>query len=614
MSFTIDRYLSVGQAYWPSLAADGQSVAFLTDITGVPQVWHAPIAADQTLVPWPEQRTFSADRVLGVWASPVSGDSRLIYTQDAGGNENAQIVLLDPARGDEHSLTAGYDAAMHLFGEWSKDGERILFAANRRQPTRFDLYVQPLDSSARLVWQNDAPGFLANQTFSPDGRRAVVSRTESGARHQLYEIDLENGEARQITPGAEEAQFSAVRYAADGRSLYILTDLGSDFVHVARLDLETLAVEPIVALDWDIAAIDLSPDQRQLAYVVNEGGIGTLHLRDLETGVTRAAPAIDSAPGVVAYHDGRIKFSRDGTRLAFSYTSATRTSDIFVWHLASDKIQPLTRSSHGGIPRDAFIAPTLIHYPTFDERQIPAWFFKPAQATGALSVVVVVHGGPESQIVPFFHFLIQYLVNQGYAVLAPNVRGSTGYGKTYSQLDNVRKRMDSVADLAHAAYWLREQPEIDRERIAVYGRSYGGFMVLAALTTYPDLWAAGVDFVGPSNFVTFLENTSGYRRAHREAEYGSLEHDREFLESIAPMNQLHQIRVPLLVQHGVNDPRVPFSEAQQLVDKLRSRNVPVEFVAFDDEGHQIVKLKNKRVIYPAVVRFLDRYVRGIEQG
>ncbi|MBV9789454.1 MAG: S9 family peptidase, partial [Chloroflexi bacterium] len=520
MSFTIDRYLSVGQAYWPSLAADGQSVAFLTDITGTPQVWHAPIVGNQTLVPWPEQRTFSADRVLGVWTSPVVGDPRLIYTQDAGGNENAQIVLLDPERGDEQLLTAGYEAAMHIFGEWSKDGQQILFAANRRQPARFDLYVQPLDGAARLVWQNDIAGPLTNQSFSPDGQRVVVTRIESGARHELYEIELQTGEARRITPSAEEAQFSAVRYAADGRSLYILTDLGADFEHVARLDLATLAVEPLVALDWDIAAIDLSPDRRQLAYVVNEGGIGTLHVRDLEAGTTRAAPTIDSAPGVVAYHDGRIRWSRDGQRLAFSYTSATRTSDIFVWHLHDNTVQPLTQSSHGGIPQAAFVAPTLIHYPTFDERQIPAWFFKPAGATEALPVVVVVHGGPESQIVPYFHFLIQYLVNQGYAVLAPNVRGSTGYGKTYAQLDNVRKRMDSVADLAHAAYWLREQPEIDRERIAVYGRSYGGFMVLAALTTYPDLWTVGVDFVGPSNFVTFLENTSGYRRAHRESEYG----------------------------------------------------------------------------------------------
>jgi dipeptidyl aminopeptidase/acylaminoacyl peptidase len=612
MSFTIDRYLSVGQAYWPSLSADGQSVAFLADLSGVPQVWRSPISATHPLVPWPEQLTFGADRVMGVWAAPLVGDPRLIYTRDVGGNENAQIVLLDPERGVEQPLTAGHEAAMHLFGEWSANGTQILFAANRRQSARFDLYVQPLDGPARLVWQNDEPGFLTSQSFSPDGRRAVVARVASGSHHELYEIDLASGTAQRITPG-DDVRFHAARYAADGRSLYLITDYDSDVLYVGRLDLQTLALEPIIAGEWDISAIDLSPDRERLAYVVNEGGIGRLYLLDLASKTSRAAPPIDSAPGVVAYHDERIRFSKDGQRLAFSYTSATRTSDIFVWQLADDRVQPLTQSSHGGIPRDSFSAPDLIHYPSFDDRQIPAWFYKPSNAPEPLPVVVVVHGGPESQIVPYFHFLIQYLVNQGYAVLAPNVRGSTGYGKAYSQLDNVRKRMDSVADLAHAAYWLRQQPTIDAERIAVYGRSYGGFMVLAALTTYPDLWAAGVDLVGPSNFVTFLENTSSYRRAHREAEYGSLEHDREFLESIAPMNHLNQIRVPLLVQHGVNDPRVPFSEAQQLVDKLRSRNLPVEFVVFEDEGHQIVKLKNKQVLYPAVVRFLDRYVRGVEQ-
>lgn len=224
--------------------------------------------------------------------------------------------------------------------------------------------------------------------------------------------------------------------------------------------------------------------------------------------------------------------------------------------------------------------------------------------------MVLVHGGPEGQTTAYFHFLIQFLVNNGYAVLAPNVRGSTGYGKAYSHLDDVEKRMDSVADLAQAAQWLRQQPEIDGERLVVYGGSYGGFMVLSALTTYPDLWAAGVCLVGISNFVTFLENTSGYRRAHREAEYGSLERDREFLERIAPINHIDKLTAPLMVIHGANDPRVPLSEAEQMVAALRARGVPVEFLVFDDEGHGLVKLKNKLVAYPAVIAFLEKYVGG----
>jgi dipeptidyl aminopeptidase/acylaminoacyl peptidase len=241
---------------------------------------------------------------------------------------------------------------------------------------------------------------------------------------------------------------------------------------------------------------------------------------------------------------------------------------------------------------------------------IPAWFFRPQETDGrSAPVIVVVHGGPESQFRPVFNVLIQFFINHGYAVLAPNVRGSTGYGKAYSHLDDVEKRMDSVADLAYAAAWLKDQPDIDGDRLAVYGGSYGGFMVLSSLTTYPDLWAAGVDIVGISNFVTFLENTSDYRRAHRELEYGSLESDREFLESISPSNHLAAIAAPLIVIHGANDPRVPVGEAEQIVDALSKRGIPVQFLNFDDEGHGLSKLKNRLVAYPAIVDFLDMHLR-----
>ncbi len=611
MTYSIERYLNVRQAYWPSFSADGQGVAFLANITDVPQVWQVSIPDAQGLVAWPEQLTFGGDRCLGIWASPAPGDGRLIFTRDVGGNENAQLVLLDPARGEERLLSEGNPGAMHLFGEWSADGTQILFAANRRDPARFDLYLQPLDGEARMVWQHEEPGFLFHQTFSPDGRRAAVARESSGTRNDLFEIDLETGEARRITPGTEDARFDAIHYSADGRALYVTTDLGSDFLYIGALDLETGALEGLVSVDWDIEVMELSPDRQSLAYVVNADGSSALHLLELQTRLTRTVPLPPTAPGIVGYFDQRLAFSRDGQQLAFSYTSATRTSDVYLWRIESGAPQAITRSSHGGIPLDSFAAPQLIHYPTFDERKIPAWFYTPTTPSSEpLPAIVVVHGGPEAQFVPYFHFLIQYFLHHGYAVLAPNVRGSTGYGKAYSHLDDVRLRMDSVADLAHAARWLRSQSQIDSERIAVYGGSYGGFMVLAALTTYPDLWAAGVDIVGISNFVTFLENTSAYRRAHREAEYGSLANDREFLESIAPMNHLDQVRAPLMVIHGANDPRVPVSEAEQLVATLRARDIPVEFLVFDDEGHGLVKLKNKLAAYPAVVEFLDRHLRS----
>ncbi len=612
--YPIARYLNARTAYWPTFSADGCHVAFLTDITGLPQVWQVAVPMGQSEPTWPDQLTFGGDRVLDAHYSPVPGDERLIFARDVGGNENAQIYLLPGDGSEELSLTVGHEAAMHSFGAWSRDGERILYAANRRDAGLFDLYLQRLDGEAHLVWQNETPGYLTNVRFSPDGRRAAVTRMQGSFDHELFEVDLASGEARQLLAVEEDVRYVACEYAADGRALYLDTDLGADYLYIARLDLESGALDRLAAPDWDCEAMCVSPDGCRLAYAVNVNGARELGVLDLGTGATYQRTPVADTPGILA--DGHLVFSPDGQRVAFSLTTATQTADVHLWDVEEDVVWPVTRSSHGGIPCERFVAPELVRYPTFDHdedgdvRQIPAWFYAPAKAHPPFPVVILVHGGPEGQYSPGFHSVIQYLLASGYAVLAPNVRGSTGYGKAYSHLDDVEKRMDSVADLARAAHWLRDQPQIDGERIVVYGGSYGGFMVLSALTTYPDLWRAGVDIVGISSLVTFLENTSDYRRAHREAEYGSLARDREFLEEIAPINHVDRISAPLMVIHGANDPRVPLSEAEQLVAALEARGVPVEFLVFDDEGHGVVKLKNKLVAYPAIVAFLERYVMG----
>lgn len=615
MPFPISRYLNIRSASEPSISGDGRHLAFITNITGTPQVWQIELDEKVDVIPWPEQLTFDVDRALGVWYSPVSGDNRLIFAYDVGGNENGQFVLLDADRGTETPLTADFPDAFHIFGCWMNDGQSFLFAANRRHPGLFDLYRQPLGGEAELIWQNEAPGYLFNFSVSPDGSRVAVSYMQSSAKCDLLEIELNSGQMRQLSPDIEEVFFGMGLYSQNGRSIYAIHDLNSDFFQIGRLNLASGTIEAVVTEDWDVDNMALSPDGRRLAYAVNEGGHYTLHLYDVESGTARSAPRLSDSPGVLPMFFERLVFSPDGKRLAFAFSSATQTSDIFVWDIEVDRVSAVTRSSHAGLPPSSFIVPELIHYPTFDNeesgkrRQIPAWFYKPPVKVGELlPVVVAMHGGPESQAQPNFSFLFQFLTNNGYAVLAPNVRGSTGYGKAYSHLDDVENRMDSVADMAHAAYWLKEQPEIDGERLIVYGGSYGGFMVLAALTTYPDLWAAGVNIVGISNFVTFLENTSEYRRALREAEYGSLERDREFLERISPLNHVDNITAPLMIIHGENDPRVPAGEARQLAARLEEKDVPVEMLMFDDEGHGLAKLKNKLVAYPAIVAFLDKYV------
>lgn len=609
MTYPIAQYLNVRQAFHPSFSSDGQRLAFLTNITGDPQVWQIALG-NPDVVPWPDQLTFESDRVLGVWYSPAPADTRLIYARDTGGNENAQLFLL-AADGLITPLTAGDESAMHTFGDWSRDGQRILFSANRRKAGLFDLYLQPLGGEAQLIWENDTPGFLIKMVFSPDERRAAVVRMNSSFDQDVFEIDLKTGVVQQLNRAEEKARYEAIAYTPDGNYLLVNTDFGSDFMHVARIERSTRQIKPVVAQDCDLEWMTLSPDGRYLAYTSNCDGASVLHVLDRISGATRTAPPQSTAPGVVAFWDFRLCFSRDATRLAFSFTSATQTSDVFVWDVKTDRVWTVTRCAHGGIPVEAFSAPQVVEYPSFDGRLIPAWFYQPPTVGGQrLPVIVYVHGGPEGQFQPYFSFLIQYFVHHGYAVLAPNVRGSTGYGKAYSHLDDIEKRMDSVADLAHAAHWLKQQPGIDGARLVVYGGSYGGFMVLSALTTYPDLWAAGVDIVGISNFVTFLENTSEYRRATREAEYGYLARDRDFLESISPNRHLDQLRAPLLVIHGANDPRVPLSEAQQIAAELEARGVPTQLLVFDDEGHGIIKLKNKLVLYPMVVEFLDRHLQG----
>jgi dipeptidyl aminopeptidase/acylaminoacyl peptidase len=631
MSWSIDRYLNVRQAYAPSFAPDGKALAFLANITGVPEVWQVPLP-DTDTIPWPDQLTFEGDRVSAVAYAPAGGDpSRarsLVYITDVGGSEQHQINLLDVERAVVVPLTGGHAQAMHLFGSWAPNGRQICFAANRRDPGLFDLYLQSVGQAegrdvgwdeARVISENDEPGYLQVHAFAPEGDRVIASLMRSSFDHTLLEFKLATGQALKLLERSEPVRFIDAKYAPDGRSLYLITDLDSDYLYIARLDLQSGVLEALANPSWNCESMALSTDGMKLAYAVNVEGGDRLFVLNLESWTTVVAPEFAKAPGVVT--DARLAFSPDDRFLAFSFTDAVRTADIFLWDLtptvldAPSTVGAVTASSHGGLPVAAFAAPALIHYPTFDRddtgelREIPAWFFRPTQAGEApLPVVVIVHGGPEGQFRPAFHFLVQYLMHHGYAVLAPNVRGSTGYGKTYSHLDDVEKRMDSVTDLAYAARWLQAQPGIDGRRLVVYGGSYGGFMVLAALTNYPELWAAGVDIVGISNLASFLEHTSDYRRAHREAEYGSLEHDREFLERIAPIHHVDQIACPLMVIHGRNDPRVPLSEAEQLVAALEVRDVSVRFLVFDDEGHGVVKLKNKLVAYPAIIDFLNEHV------
>jgi dipeptidyl aminopeptidase/acylaminoacyl peptidase len=594
------RYLNIRSAYGSSFTPDGDRLAFLTNITGVPQVWQVPVDGG-----WPDQLTFFDERVSFVEYAPNA--EQAIFGMDLGGSERTQLYLLTDGGEQSILLTGEAPEAIHTFGGWSRDGTRIAFSSNRRNGTDFDVYVREVGpqgaGQARCVFAGQ--GMHTVVGWGPDGRWIIVSRSYSSLHNDLYRLSVEGGEPELLTPHTGEARYVEVNVAPDGSGLYLATDVGSDFLRPAYLDLRTRELRMLDIEEWDVDALRLSKDGHMLAIVINQDGYSRWKLSDLRTG--RELPAPELPPGVCSF----LTWSEDSTALSFTLTGPRHPLDVWVYDLRSSQARQVTNSSLAGLPRSSFVAPELVHYPTFDGRTIPAYFYRPQSgARAGLPVIVDVHGGPESQRRVEFNPVYQYFLHRGYAICAPNVRGSTGYGRTYSHLDDVEKRMDSVADLAYAARWLCDSGLADPRRIAVLGGSYGGFMVLAALTSYPELWAAGVDIVGIANFVTFLENTGPWRRHLREAEYGSLERDRALLESISPIHKVDQIRAPLMVIHGANDPRVPVGEAEQIVASIRARGGVVEYLRFEDEGHGIVKLANRLSCYPAIARFLDAHIRA----
>jgi dipeptidyl aminopeptidase/acylaminoacyl peptidase len=585
MPYEFARYLKIRSAWGASWSPDARRVSFLTEITGVPQVWE--VSAEG--LSWPEQLTFYEERVSG--AEYSSKESRLLFGMDSGGNERTQLYLLEG--GEVRDLTRA-PGAIHYSGGFSPDGTRIAFSATRRNGTDFDVYVQELDGEPEMIWE--VSGYHTVSDWSSDGSFLLVSRHRSNLDNDLYRLTLATGEATLLTPHEGDARFYGACVTPDGGSAYLATDRDGDFLRLARLDLSTLEFTHLTPDDWDVESVDLSRDGRYLLASRNVEGYSDLMLFSGE-GRRMADPEVPE--GIAA----GFEFSPDSRRLAFTLVGPARNADVWVLDLPDGEVRQITHSSTAGIPRSTFRRPGLVRYPTFDGREIPALFYEPDEDHAP--VVVNVHGGPESQSRPAFAPVTQYLLHRGYAVFFPNVRGSTGYGKAYTHLDDVKLRMDSVRDLAHAALWLRER---GHGRIAVMGGSYGGFMVLAALTEYPELWSAGVDIVGIANLVTFLENTGSYRRALREAEYGSLKRDHDFLESMSPIHKAENIEAPLMVIHGKNDPRVPVGEAEQIVERVRACGGTVEYLLYEDEGHGLLKLKNRLEAYPKIAAFLDEHL------
>ena len=596
----LQQLLRVRAAYAGRFDASGKHLVFVADLSGVPQVWAVGQAG------WPELLVAPPDRAQTIHPGPRPG--QLAVCADVGGNERTQVLYVAEQGAAWRALTDD-PAHIHNLGSFSPDGRLISFAANTRANRWFDIYVQDLDSGeTRRVLEHDSTNRAG--PFSPDGRWLIVVRAFASSHHELWLVDVQaDTQPRLLTRSSEDAAYENPEWSPDGRSITCLSDLGREMAAPARIDVSSGELSYIVEPDVEVDEVALDPTGLRLAYALNHDGEAEIVVRTVSTGAEERVKGLP--PGALyAYWQRALAWDRDGERLAISWTASRSSPNVYVWTDSETEARQVTLAGGLDVHLGDLTEPEHVRFPSFDGREIPALFYPTAAKRTGAPCVVFVHGGPEGQYRPTFQPIVQYLVLAGFAVLATNVRGSSGYGKTYLHLDDVGKRMDSVADLAHAVHWLRDSGRADPHRIAVYGGSYGGFMVLAALTTYPELWAAGVDLVGISNFVTFLENTGPWRRHLREAEYGSLENDREFLEEISPINKVDRIRAPLLVIHGANDPRVPIGETEQMVARLRALGRTVEFLRLEDEGHQIAKLHNKLVAYPMAADFLRRHLMG----
>jgi dipeptidyl aminopeptidase/acylaminoacyl peptidase len=596
----MNQYINTRSATMADLSPDGTAVTVITRFGNTAQIHdlRQPLGARRQL-------TFNEEPVRRAERIPGDPDG-LLYLSDIGGDEDYQIFRLDRRTGRSTLMTNG--TSRHETWLLSHDGARVAFSNNARNGRDMDVYVaQGLDlASARRV--TELEGNYAPIDFSRDGTKLLVAHYVSITDTRLYLVDLTTSAVRRITPETPTAAYRTARFAADGQRIYVATDREGEHVELYEATLEgEQPWRPLTRdIPWNVEEIALSPDGRTLAFSTNEEGWSVLRLFDTRT------RRITVVPGLPRSMIDTLTFAREAPVLGLTLLGPTQTGDAYTYDLRRRRLERWTESEMGGLDPATFVEPSLVRYRSFDGREIPAFYYRP-RGDGPFPVVINIHGGPEAQARPWFSPLTQYLASEmGVAVLVPNVRGSDGYGKTYLSLDDGRRREDSVRDIGALLDWVATRPELDRERVAVYGGSYGGYMVLASLVHFGDRIRAGVDVVGISSFVTFLENTSGYRQDLRRVEYGD-ERDpemRAFLESISPLARASQIRSALFVAHGANDPRVPASEAEQLVRAVRGAGQPVWYMLARNEGHGFVRKENLDLFLQLAVAFFDQHLVG----
>ena len=593
----VELMAKVGFATSPSFSPDGKTLAFVSNVSGLPQVWTVPVAGG-----YPELVTAFDDPVGGVKWSP--GGEWLAFSLAPGGGMNAQVYVVKPNGTGVRMLTAG-GKSNQFMGDWSRDGRQITLSSNRRTPEAMDAYYVDPEGKHRLVAENRGVGSIADT--SRDGRLALLSRLVSRGSNDLYVVSTDTGRETLLTPHEGPGEFFGV-LTPDGVTVYLGTNKTTDNVALGRVkvtagaasDIEVLLSRPDAELD-DIAIDD---EGRQLALTWNVGGRSELSIYDVATGKERRLGNLPSEIVAAA------TFSPGGQKLAVVASGAGAPNDIWILDVAGGQFRQLTRSPHAGIDLAALVRPELVRYAAHDGLPLTGWLYRAKGQAGPGAVVMDFHGGPEGQARPSFNSTYQALLLRGISVFAPNVRGSSGFGKKFVNLDNGPLRANGVRDIKATIDHLVRTGIAAPRRIGIMGGSYGGYMVMAGLADYPNEIAAGANLFGVVNFETFFKQTEPWMAAISTIEYGDPKTQAAMLRELSPLHRADRVVAPTLVLHGANDTNVPVVEAEQVVESLQKRGVPVKYVLFPDEGHGWRKTRNRITSTVEIVDWFAKYLSG----
>lgn len=591
----ITRFLNVRTATSPSLSPDATRLAFRTEISGEPQLWVVDASGG-----WPRQLTFGEPVTFHRW-SPA-GDW-ILYAQDRGGDEREGYYLISPDGTRERELLPPSDA-FRVFGDFTGDGGTVAYGSTARTGIDFDLHLLDLETGEeRMVFEGRMGLYPAS--FRPDGGAVLLTEARGEDANDVYLFDMAAGRLDTLFAPEDRAYHGGFRWTPEGDAFYLVTNRDREYQALARYDVAGGELRVVEEEEGrDVEGVALSGDGRYLGWTVNDGGYSLLRVQDLRTGREVRAPELPR--GIYS-----LRWAARAPVLAVHVASPEVPGDIWTWDVRTGRTERATRSDAAGLDLSRMVTPEHHSFASIDGLEIHGLLYRPSEGAwrgdGPPPVLMAVHGGPTAQARPRFNPAHQYLLSRGVAILDLNFRGSTGYGKTFARLNDQRLREDELLDLEAAVRWLDDRPDVDGTRVAIMGGSYGGYLAMAGLTRLPDLFRSGVSFVGVSDWITALEGASPQLQASDRIEYGDIHEpdDREFFRRISPIRYVDDIRAPIMVLHGANDPRNPVEESDAFVQAVREVGGRVEYLRFPDEGHSIRRLENRVTAYRRIARFLE---------